>query len=243
MRKLHHRLIGLLIIIKTLILPAILLIFCAAFFFITSETRTILSTSHQNISIHLNQLDGEITALKAEVLNFKNKIEAARTDVTKFSNDVERAVRPITASLKGIQSILKSVLGSIAGALNGVIDGLRKVSFGAIKIPKISLAGLKNLNLVPIDFPDLNVDFSIDTQSLQEIQRISEQITVEVDTAVTDLQNLYWRWMKIILVAFLLVFIWLFISLLGFFLRIGSALRVGFKMLRGQQVENALFYL
>ena len=243
MRKFANRIIGLLIIIKTLIPPILLIIFLSLIFVFTRQTGRILTDSYQKVSENFVYLDVQMDLLKDEVLKFKDKVNEAKVSATKFTGEVKQAVRPISAALAGVQGVLKTILGGIAAVINEIAKGLKSVSFGAIKIKPIDLRALKNLNLVPINFPDLDLDFSINTASLEEISRVSQQTVADLEVALGELKTLFQFWGKVILVGFTLIFLWVFITLVGFFMRMGKALKVGWGLLLGKEEEHGLLYL
>lgn len=243
MKKWFLRIMGILIIVRTLIPPIILCMFLSALYFLGTGTVSIVRESHRQISDNMLALELEVDLLKEHVHEMKAKIDTVRADIDEFSQDVQKAVKPITTSMKAIQTILKTVLGGIAYAVNGLIEGVKKISFGKIKIPKVDLTALENLNLLPISFPDLDIDLSLNTQSLEEIQRICLETVNELEQSIKELRNLYTKWITVILAGISLFILWLSILFLGFLLRMGKALTVGWRLLKGEEVEGAVLYL
>ena len=243
MRKLFNRLVGVLIIVKTLIIPTLLIIFLCFIFMFLRQASGIVHEGDTNVSEDFTKMDLELGILKKEVNQFRNQVVEAGEKTKQFTEDAKKTIRPIVATLGGIQTVIVSVVGTIGVTVNAILGVVKKIPFVGKNIKLINMSKIYSLNLIPIDFPDLDLNFSLNVDSFNELRMITEQISLDITTAMDKLQALFFFWLKLFVFAFFLIFLWIGITIVGFFLRMRKALRVGWNLILGREEESALLYL
>lgn len=243
MKKLYYRFIGLLIILKVVIPPLVFITFLTVFSYLFRSTASIVQEVGVELSQSADSVQIQIDTLLSGVKELKDKITDAKDSATEFTEDAKRAIRPITASLKGIQTASLSVLGAVAIVINKIRAPIEKITFGKIKLKAINLDALRDLDLIPIDFPDLDVDLSLDMSALEELERISSDFGTKLSNSVDDLVKLVQTWALVIFICIALLVLWILILFIGFLCRLPIALRTGWRLIKGEHIEGAVLYL
>ena len=235
-KMIFPRLLGALIIYRT-IAPVVMIIMAVfVLYYIPSEINRISSEAVKKIEEEhmaplkssLKDMQKEVERLKAEVRKAKTVVEGVQSELKDVVSPIYSAVNALTVALKGLRSFTQNVINSIINAVNY----LPGVNIPKVNFPKIDI-DLPSLNLNP-----LHINLKPDLRALKEAQRISEEVRAEVSSSAKKAGETFsagWKWIKAILVLFA---IWLVSVCVTIFEAMWHNIFRGWKMLLGQDAKE-----
>lgn len=233
LKKIFTRLLGVLIIYRT-IAPVILIIMTAfILYYIPAEINRIGNETVDNIKDeHLAPLKSSMKEMKTEVNRLRGEVKKAQKVVEGVNAEFKRALSPVYSAisalyvaLRGLRNFTQKVINSIIQAVNI----LPAVNIPRVKFPKIDI-DLPRLNLKP-----LQINLKPDLKALKEVQRISKEVRAEVNSSAEKAGETFsagWKWIKAIMVLFA---IWLLSVCVTIFEGMWRNVSRGWKMLAGAE--------
>jgi len=243
MKSILLRIFGFLVILKAIIPVGIAIVFVTFGYVFFTKSNKIITQTYQQTTNDLAIIQAQIEVVKQDIKDLKAKIDKNKASVTAFSADVKKAVQPITASLKGIQKTVLLVLGGIGGILNAIFRAINSIPFVHINFPTIDLAALEKLELIPIEFPALDVDFELDMKNIHLVTATAEQITQNFTVAIEELVMLFNFWFKILFFTTIFVVIWAAIKFFFYLFKMVHLVKKGWQLMMGHTVTNKLALL
>jgi hypothetical protein len=234
---LFNRLLGALIIYRT-IAPVIMIIMVVFILYyipsqinrISTETVKKIEDEHMApLKDSLKDMKLEVDRLKGEVQKAKNVVEGANVELKKVLSPIVSAISALYVALRQLQDITRTVVYAIIDVVNKVSPiKIKKPNFPEIRID------LPKLDLTPIKF-----NLKPDLKSLEAMQHISKEVGAEVNQSLKETGETFsfgWKWIKVIIFLFA---IWLLTLLITIFDGMRRNIHRGWQMIVGPETKEA----
>ena len=235
-KKIFPRLMGALIIYRTVAPVIIIMMTAFILYYIPAELNRIGNETVDSIkNEHLEPLSNSIKEVQAEVKRINGEVKKAQKVVAGVNAEFKRALSPVyTAisalyvSLRGLQNVTQTVVYAILDAINALPGiHIKKPRFPRIQIdlPKLNLKAFK-------------IDIMPDLAGLEEMKRISKEVGAELNTsakAAGETFSFGWKWVKMIILLFAA---WVLVFCVTIAEGMWRNVARGWKMLLGQQANE-----
>lgn len=235
-KPIFQRLLGALIIYRTIAPVVMILMTVFVLYYIPSEINRISSEAVKKIEEeHMAPLTNSLKDMKKEVDRIKGEVQKAKTVVEGVQKELKDVVTPIYTSISALTVAIRELRNFTQNVINSIIQAvnvLPAVNIPKVKFPKINI-DLPRLNLKP-----LHINLKPDLKGLKEVQRISEEVKAEVSSSAKKAGEVFsagWKWIKVIMVLFA---IWLLSICVTIFEAMWHNIFRGWKMLLGQEAKQ-----
>lgn len=233
-KMIFPRLLGALIIYRTVAPVVMILMAVFVLYYIPSEINRISGEAIKNIEDeHMAPIKSSIKEMQTEVKRIKGEVKKAQKVVEGVQGELKKVVTPIytaisalTVALRGLRSFTQKVINSIIQAVN---------ILPAVNIPKVNFPEI-NIDLPKLNLKPLHINLKPDLKGLKEVQRISKEVSAEVTSSAKKAGETFstgWKWVKAIVVLFA---IWVLSFCVTIFEAMWRNILRGWKMLLGQAV-------
>jgi predicted PurR-regulated permease PerM len=234
-KMIFHRLLGALIIYRT-IAPVIVIIMLAfILYYIPSEINRIGNETVDKIEDeHLAPLKSSIKDMQNEVNRLKGEVQKAKKAVEGVNAEFKRVLSPVYAAISALYVAQRELQNSTRNIIYKIIDAINVIPKINIKKPRFPPI---RIDLPRLDLTPFKIDIKPDLSSLKEIKRISKAVGAELNNSAKTAGKVFsfgWKWIKVIIVLFT---IWLLAVCVTVAEGMWRNVSRGWKMLAGGEVE------
>lgn len=203
LKQIFQRLMGALIIYRTIAPVVMIIMFVFILYYIPSEINRISSEAIKKIEDeHMAPLKSSLKDMQNEVDRLKGEIKKAKTVVEGVQGQLKKVVTPIYTAISALTVALRGLRNFTQTVVNSIIEAVNKVPI--VNIPKVNFPEI-NIDLPRLNLKPLHINLKPDLKGLKEVQRISKEVQAEVSNSAKKTGATFataWKWIKVILVMF-----------------------------------------
>ncbi|MDH3444693.1 MAG: hypothetical protein OEN50_12250, partial [Deltaproteobacteria bacterium] len=161
----------------------------------------------------------------------------------KVARNVKNLIKPLKGALHGLSQAMGLVARTVQNVINGVINAWNKLPL----LPDLTRVRIKNYFVIPafdIELPNVNLTVSDEAYAaVRTVAESSANMANEARTTLKTLTDLVRFWLRLMLFILLLLVVWSVLAIIGHLDRCRQRLAVGWRMIRGEAIENPLALL
>lgn len=236
-----NRITGALIIVKATLPVLVILFLTIGFWHFASSVNTVVENGYSQIQPHLEDAQVQIDSLYKEGARLVGEVKKIKHASAQAADSVKQYVEPIRQSLVGLSGAMKTIASTIEAILNGIIRVINK----APVIKDIRYVNLPDVRIPGFSLPEINIDLDLrpNLQSVEALNRLLIEVAEESEQSITAINQGFKTWWGSLKLSALLILSWLFLTVVGYAARVRHRFTVGWSMVRGHRVSNALRYL
>ena len=217
-------LLGFLIIVKVL-LPFIIIGVAVTASTITGTiVKTEVDKVKGKISAQIEKASAQVQIVKMESQRLLEEARTIKDEAKEFSQDVKDIVKPLKGALNGLSKSMGTIARTIQNVINAIIRAVNKLPFR--------------------DIPKVRLKVSDEAyEAMRQLSEVSYHVASEAGKTLESIGKVIRVWWVVAQVTFLLIVLWAILGIMGYVARSKQRFLSGWKMIRGEPVENGMALL